>query len=492
LTLGLKEIDPHQFDYVEDPTFAKREGELESPAAPRSDNPNCYVQTCEQFIIGRDLTYKEALKILQQEEYLSVAAVHQARRTKRYIVTNETIEMTAETKSRSKRSDILTFLGESRWLSVSKDVGNSTINFSPIQDVLLSLVPMVGLLFLGTTLVGNPVLPLVTKELVPPGNPLPGKPGGGGLPEESGFETLDLAIGLDRPVVATFPPFDTEHAYPAQAIIFSEIPNIKKFADNEISEILNIGRKKRSPLFSHPIFGRRRRGRGRSGKTVKFGRGRARAVPRKHRARSGPRRKTPRRPLKKSPRRPLQRRPKGLLKKPLRKPAPGRPHPRTQSRPRKRQPRRNPFHRARPRKQLRRKGPRRTFEEKGPSRLSKKIQCLRTNLYAHYHPDVIDSLRYITQVPYDQQGQSRTIEILNARNPAINSLDDCIDGILEPLYGFRVRVTIVEDEPCILGETCEKGEEMQSEHAHGRSSDKFFAEGYPSCHARYDPYLSNC
>ena len=29
--------------------------------------------------------------------------------------------------------------------------------------------PMVGLLILGTTLTGNPVLPLVTKELVPPG-----------------------------------------------------------------------------------------------------------------------------------------------------------------------------------------------------------------------------------------------------------------------------------------------------------------------------------
>ena len=28
---------------------------------------------------------------------------------------------------------------------------------------------MVGLLALGTALVGNPVLPLVTKELVPPG-----------------------------------------------------------------------------------------------------------------------------------------------------------------------------------------------------------------------------------------------------------------------------------------------------------------------------------
>ena len=31
---GLKEIDPHQFEYNEDPIFAKREGELESPPSP--------------------------------------------------------------------------------------------------------------------------------------------------------------------------------------------------------------------------------------------------------------------------------------------------------------------------------------------------------------------------------------------------------------------------------------------------------------------------
>ena len=38
-------------------------------------NPACYVQTCEQFIIGRDLTYKEALHIVQNEKYLTVADI---------------------------------------------------------------------------------------------------------------------------------------------------------------------------------------------------------------------------------------------------------------------------------------------------------------------------------------------------------------------------------------------------------------------------------
>ena len=36
----------------------------------------------------------------------------------------------------------------------------------------------------------------------------------------------------------------------------------------------------------------------------------------------------------------------------------------------------------------------------------------------------------------------------------IDSLDDCIDGIEEPLYGFRVNVTLIDNEACILGETC--------------------------------------
>ena len=178
------------------------------------------------------------------------------------------------------------------------------------------------------------------------GNPIPGKAGGGELPEESGFETLDLADGLDRPIVATFPPFDTEHAYPSQAIIFSEIPNLKKFAETQIGEIIHAGRKNRSLIkFLRP----RRRRKGRFGKVVsRREKNRARPVVKKHRARSNLRRK--------SPQRPSRRRPKGLfsqllrkpLHKPLRKPL-RKPPPRPRGLSRKRQPRRNPFHRARPR-----------------------------------------------------------------------------------------------------------------------------------------------
>jgi len=313
LTLGLKEIDPHQFEYNEDPLFAKREGELESPPSPSETNPACYVQTCEQFIIGRDLTYKEALHIVQNEKYLNVADIERVvqRRTRRSVPSHQTIPSELESRFRRPKRDTsdetgfksalqrlgregVTFFGENRWLSVSKTVsasGNDTINFDPIQDVLLSLVPMVGLLVLGTTLVGNPVLPLVTADLIPPGNPEPGTLAGGGKPADAPFSTLDLAVGLDREVVATFPPFDSAQSYSAEAIIFSEIQNIKKYAD---TQVLNIGRKKRSPLFGSWLTGNRRRGRGR-------GKGKPRARAQRQRA---PRPRAPRRPLQKRPRGP--------------------------------------------------------------------------------------------------------------------------------------------------------------------------------------------
>ena len=37
----------------------------------------------------------------------------------------------------------------------------------------------------------------------------------------------------------------------------------------------------------------------------------------------------------------------------------------------------------------------------------------------------------------------------------INSIDDCIEGIEEPLYGFRTNITLLRDSPCILGYTCD-------------------------------------
>ena len=74
------------------------------------------------------------------------------------------------------------------------------------------------------------------------------------------------------------------------------------------------------------------------------------------------------------------------------------------------------------------------------------FKCLRTRLFAIGNPNVIQSLRRRTS--YIPQYKGKT-------NENINSLDDCIDGINEPLYGFRTNVTLLRNSPCILGLTCD-------------------------------------
>ena len=49
-------------------------------AQERQDNANCYVQTCDQQITGRMLSYRRSLDIIQNEEYLQVADLDIIRR----------------------------------------------------------------------------------------------------------------------------------------------------------------------------------------------------------------------------------------------------------------------------------------------------------------------------------------------------------------------------------------------------------------------------
>ncbi len=46
----------------------------------QTDNANCYVQTCDQRITGRMLSYNRALEIVQDEEYLTAADLDIIRR----------------------------------------------------------------------------------------------------------------------------------------------------------------------------------------------------------------------------------------------------------------------------------------------------------------------------------------------------------------------------------------------------------------------------
>ena len=81
-----------------------RRGHLNKVLLFSETNPACYVQTCEQFIIGRDLTYKEALNIVQNEIYLKVADIERvARKKKRSLQLNEGNSSELENNFRSKR-----------------------------------------------------------------------------------------------------------------------------------------------------------------------------------------------------------------------------------------------------------------------------------------------------------------------------------------------------------------------------------------------------
>ena len=52
---------------------------------------------------------------------------------------------------------------------------------------------------------------------------------------------------------------------------------------------------------------------------------------------------------------------------------------------------------------------------------------------------------------YDQE----LLIYLNTIGKINISIDDCIEDIHEPLYGFRTKVTLLKDSPCNIGSTCD-------------------------------------
>ena len=80
----------------------------------------------------------------------------------------------------------------------------------------------------------------------------------------------------------------------------------------------------------------------------------------------------------------------------------------------------------------------------------------------------------------------------------VDSLDDCFDDLEEPTYGFRAKVTLAENSPCILGSTCrgnpdfakrsfeddiKTDENFPSEDVldERQTGEEFFSEGPPDC-----------
>jgi hypothetical protein len=118
--------------------------------------------------------------------------------------------------------------------------------------------------------------------------------------------------------------------------------------------------------------------------------------------------------------------------------------------------------------------------------LSRNGRCLRTRLYARSHPEEINELRRISR-------QYPTFEKSEYDDSTVNSIDDCIEGIGEPLYGFVVNVTLVENQPCLLNETCEgqltNTEDFLSER---QSGEEFSSFAPPVCRVIFDPVASGC
>lgn len=61
------------------------------------------------------------------------------------------------------------------------------------------------------------------------------------------------------------------------------------------------------------------------------------------------------------------------------------------------------------------------------------------------------------------------------RKREIDSLDDCFDDLEEPLYGFRVQVTLAENSPCILGSTCRVNPDFAKRSSDDDIDDEYFS-----------------
>lgn len=92
----------------------------------------------------------------------------------------------------------------------------------------------------GVVLAQFPQFDLVTFESTPPGNPQPGTFGGGGIPSTATSAQVLALVPVGLTAVVTFPPYATPRTYPADSVIFSEVPNFQ-----------NVVQRKKRSLLSH-------------------------------------------------------------------------------------------------------------------------------------------------------------------------------------------------------------------------------------------------
>lgn len=318
------------------------------------------MQTCSQTITGRNRRYPTALRAIQEEDYLEEADFDLLKRIKR----------------------------QYEYYPYAADVSNLTIavDYNPLIPILVGIGVITG-----SILIKYPELPWVNEDLIPPGNPRPGEPGGGTFPFKASPDLLALVPPGLTPV-AVFEPFAKPRTLPAKAIIFSEVPNIRKYAPKS-------GSKKKKPYGYH--------------------------------------------------------------------------HPRSRKSRQIRSDEYHDYHYGQ--------------SENGLAALLRNFQCLRTNLFAKSNPEFVQELKWVSQ-------EYPVIDPPSHYETSINSIDDCIEDIGEPSYGFFVIVTLVEDQPCILGETC-RGEPIQEDYyqfGERQTNELFSTFAGPDCRVRFNPALPGC
>ena len=108
-------------------------------------------------------------------------------------------------------------------------------------------------------------------------------------------------------------------------------------------------------------------------------------------------------------------------------------------------------------------------------RLNRHLGIFERRPAARRNDDYQDELRNV-----QRPGDFPNFDELNAGK--VNSAEDCFNDIPEPLYGFVTKVTLVDNEPCELGVTCDQnGNKIQRRKAwqFDRQTGEEFVSGAP-------------
>ena len=174
-------------------------------------NQQCYLRQCDQIISGRNLLYSRALEIVQNEEYLTEADLDLIRR--RY---------------KRQSTDQMPSIPVISPIFEDLPTASESVQDDNLLPTLVSIGVGIGTVAVAA-LYAIPDIPLTLEGSgVPPGNPEPGTPGGGGAPNTLPEAVALVPVGLNA--IAVFPPYNTPRTVPAISVIFAENPAIGNFS----------------------------------------------------------------------------------------------------------------------------------------------------------------------------------------------------------------------------------------------------------------------